>query len=400
MRDLALHLSPVAMLTVAFPLAAWRIGAAEAGGVPLTALLLATSLTVPWLSQAVCTPLYRGLGALLPGGDHRALGERFCEVWPWMFLQSLAAVLVLAVPVHLVLRWPAGAAAAFLTLCVLHVAFTQALVLTNVTRRRDRWALAWAAYAAALLAAPTAWFLPPVAGLLALAPALRPHLPRLRHAERAPLADTARDLLRGLLLGAVLWADKVVFLLVADGRLPVTVVFVALLPTVVATNHYFVRLAPAFDAAVLRVRQAMEHEPYRVLAVRSAELSATVRGTLVRTAATGAALTAAEVAAVAVLAPGWLPLLAAVAVASWAFLVLSVLCYKIDYIGERGTAQLLGAVHLAVCAVAFALAPTAPAAYAWIALAEAAVLVVAVRLCLRHWQDAEYTLFWRHATAW
>ena len=49
-----LVLSPVLLLTFIFPVAVARISGTQVGGVALTTLLLASSITVPWLSMAVC----------------------------------------------------------------------------------------------------------------------------------------------------------------------------------------------------------------------------------------------------------------------------------------------------------------------------------------------------------
>jgi len=60
--EVVLHLWPVGVLTVIYPIASRDMAGYEVGGVALTSLLLAVSLTVPWLSQGVCMPLYMALG--------------------------------------------------------------------------------------------------------------------------------------------------------------------------------------------------------------------------------------------------------------------------------------------------------------------------------------------------
>lgn len=64
-RELLLHLAPVGLLMVIYPIAAQRIDT-SVGGTPLLTILLASSVTVPWLSQSACLPLYRAVGDLLP----------------------------------------------------------------------------------------------------------------------------------------------------------------------------------------------------------------------------------------------------------------------------------------------------------------------------------------------
>src|SRR4051794_14619570 len=105
----------------------------------------------------------------------------------------------------------------------------------------------WTAYAAVLFVAPTLWMLPPLAGIVVLLVPLRRHPRQLAAPLVLDRRDVASDLVRGLLLGAVLWADKFVFLLVAGRDFAVDVVFLALLPAILAYNAYFVLFAPRFD---------------------------------------------------------------------------------------------------------------------------------------------------------
>ena len=98
--------------------------------------------------------------------------------------------------------------------------------------------------------------------------------------------------------------------------------------------------------------------------------------------------------------PGSLSLVWPVAAASWLFMMVTVLCYKLDYIGQRTGAQVISAAHLALCLAAFGLGPNAATAFAWVALGDAVVFAIALRACLASWRHSAYTLFWRHAIAW
>jgi hypothetical protein len=398
--EMALHLSPVVLLTLVFPIASARIADAQVGGAGLTVLLLASSLTVPWLSQAVCLPMYRAIGPLMHEGDMDKIQRRFVEVWPTVFLQCLPVVALFAVPVQLAMGWPVPALGVYVVLCVLHLAFAQSLVVINVARRRVQWAIAWACYAAALFLFPTLWYLPPLVGLFSQLVLMRRHLRRLRRPVWLERTDVALDLGRGLLLGSVLWSDKLMLFLKSGGVFEVSIVFLALLPAILAYNYYFVRLAPIFDGSVEAVRTAMEREAHRVLIRRSTALSAVVTASIGRTALMGAAFGLVVTGLVGVNAPTSAPLVAAVSVASWLFMMNTVLCYKLDYIGQKAQAQAFSAVHLAACLVAFLLLPVGPSLYAWLIGIESLLFVAALQACLAQWSSAEYALFWRHATAW
>ena len=56
-----LYVSPVALLTTIFPIVTPTINRYNLDGVPLIQVILAASITVPWLSQAACLPLYRAI---------------------------------------------------------------------------------------------------------------------------------------------------------------------------------------------------------------------------------------------------------------------------------------------------------------------------------------------------
>ena len=398
--ELLLHLSPVALLTLVFPIVSERISEVRIGGVGLSALVLAASLTVPWLSQAVCMPLYRGVGALSDGKDVDALRARFLAVWPLLALRALPVVAVFAVPVQLVMGWSLTALGAYLAMCVLQLLFAQSLVLSNMLGHRWSWAAAWTAYALVLLLVPQLWALPPLVGLITQLVPMRRQLRHLGTRVVLDRRDVAGDLRRGLLMGAVLWADKLVFFLAAGDRFAVDTVFLALLPAVLAYNVYFVVLAPVFDASVRSLRTAMEDAPLAQLTRYSRSMWEVVCDSIARTALAGAALGLSVTALVGLVEPAAVDLTATVAVASWLFMMTTVVCYKLDYVGQRTLAQVVGGLHLAATVVAFLVLPAGSVVYSALIAVEAVLFLVALRSCLDHWRRPEYTLFWRHATSW
>ncbi|MBV8992983.1 MAG: hypothetical protein JO287_04595 [Pseudonocardiales bacterium] len=396
--QLVLHLWPVGILTLIYPIASQRMAGAAVSGVPLTSLLLAVSLTVPWLSQGVCMPLYRAIGPLIPEGDAEEIRHRFCEVWPLTFAQSLPTILLFAVPVQVATQWSMKTMSAYVVLCVLDLAFAQSLVVTNMGHRRFGWALAWTGYATPLLVFPTAWYLPPLLGLV-------PQLILMRRFLRVrPLAldliEVLRDVVRGLLLGSVLWADKLFYFLKDGNHFAVETVFLALLPAVLAYNYYFIRLAPGFDSSVASLRIAMEKEPIRKLGEYAQKLFARVQAAILRTAFAGALLSFSISWAMINFTPDHAGLIAGMATASWLFMMTTVLCYKIDYIGQHRASQGLSGAHLLLCGVAFVAMPAGSGLYFALAGFELLLFFVALRVCLTAWRTPEYTFFWRHATAW
>jgi len=148
------------------------------------------------------------------------------------------------------------------------------------------------------------------------------------------------------------------------------------------------------------MRAAMENEPVHRLHHHSTGLARTVTWTISRTALAGAVIGFVLTSLVAASRPEVAGLTAAVSVASWAFMMTTVVSYKLDYIGQRGLAQLFGVLHLAACVVAFTVMTPGATLYLVLAGVELVLLALALRSCMQHWGTPEYTLFWRHATSW
>jgi hypothetical protein len=398
--ELALYLSPVLLLSIAYPLASHRLAHDRIDGVPLTTLLLASSVTVPWLTQAVCLPLYRSIATDIDSGNAESVRTRFCEVWPSAFLESLPTIAVFAVPIAIATGWSATVLGVYVALCVLYVAFAQSLILSIVSRNRVLWAVAWASLAATLLLVPDLWFLPPVVALATQVLPLRHRLHRMVRALSIQPVELAGDLLRGLLLGSVLWADKFLLFMTDGSHFHVTTVYLGLLPAILVYNYYFVRLAPRLDVSVGELRDAMELDSSETLTARSAAVAAYVGYSLNRTGVVGAVMVLGLSVVTAEVAPSSVGLIAAVAIASWFFVMTTLLCYKLDYIGQRKLAQGYSAAHLVACVVIFSLVAVGPVLYVWLIGIEAVIFCAALTSVRSHWRSSEYNLFWRHATAW
>lgn len=403
---LLLYLSPVLLLNAVYPLVSPAMAGVDIGGVPMTFVVLASSVTVPWLAQAACLPIYRVLGDVMAGKNAGEITRRFAQFWPGIFVQSLPLVAVFAIPLWLMTGWSWTAIAHYAGLCVLHLLFVQSLVLANVNNRRGLWAIAWSGYAASLFLAPTVWWLPPVVGTLTQIVAMGSGLRHLGVTEHLGARVFTADLGRGLLMGAVLWADKYILFLVTGGAFEVVAVFAAMLPAVIAYNFYFVHLAPGVDRALDNLHRDIATAPMVALRGSSGRLVRVLDRSVVLTGAIAALLTLSVSLIVTGLDPETTRLTVAAALASWAFMTLTLLNYELDFIGEKVTPQIVGGIHLAVCALAFAggaqlIAGSLHAgSYLLLGAADFVFIAVAWTLYKRHWSQPEYTLFWRHATTW
>jgi hypothetical protein len=393
------QLSPVIFLSLAYPLATGRLSAVDVGGLPFPRLLLATSITAPWLSQIVCMPLFTTLSPHAADGDPRQLRVRALEAWPWTFTATIPAVIVLVVPVWLTEHWRLSAVLAYAILCLLNAAFAQSLVYSVVSRHSVLWLTGWAAYALALFVVPQLWFLPPVAGMflqvlyLAWQTRFSPlHFFKPDH--------VTRNLGKGAMLGCLLWSDKYLYFLRFPHSFNAGVLFGAMVPAIVAYNFYFALLAPRTDGLVGSVRQAMAVAPISRLRQECNALSSHIRGSTARAGLLCALLSMVAVSFFALIIPSDRLAAGSEMLACWCFVMGSLACYKLAYLGHGRLAYGYGALHLLLASAVFAVSTSGPDVYLMLAAVELLLVTLVLRLCLRGWDQPEFMLFWRDAMRW
>jgi hypothetical protein len=396
---LASQLSPVIFLSMAYPFAAGRLQAVDVGGLPFHELLLATSITAPWLSQVVCMPLFSALSADRGRDGDGRLCARALEAWPASFSAAIPVVAILVIPVALTEHWDLSATLVYATLCLLNAAFAQSLVYSIVSRHGVLWVLGWAAYATALFTVPRLWFLPPIAGLLlqALFLGWRTRLLPLRLVLPERLLAS---LGKGALIGCLLWSDKYLYFLRFPHGFDSALLFGAMLPAIIAYNFYFALLAPRTDGLVASVRGAMSDAPVAKLREECSTLSSHIRVSAAQTSFLCALLSVGSVLYLTVADPGSAFPAGCEMLACWCFVMGSLACYKLAYLGQDRLAYSYGGVHLALAAVAFGIAPSGPDVYLALAAAELVLVSLVLRTCLRGWDRPEFMLFWRHAIRW
>lgn len=412
MRHVGSQLVPVVALSLVYPLAQGRLTLDSVGGTDLRTLLLSVSLTVPWLGQTVCMPLYDSITSTVPqpAADRAVLARALADRLPGVFAAGAVITAGVTGAVTAVLGWSATAALAFLALALLHVLFMQLLVLVVLGRRPALWAASWLAYAAAVLLVPDLWWLPPLVAASLLAAALVRDLPSRPVPVRTP--DVATEFAKGALLGAVLWADKLVLFLRDPSSFPATVAFASLVPALITYNYYFGRVAPQVDALVATLRSSMQGDVPAVYAEHKRTLTVFVAESTKTVLLLGAALTSTG-ALVLPLVTGQLTATAVGAGADastavtigmllcgWVAVIVTLLAYKLAYLGRHSTAYgfcaAYGAANLVCTLAGAALAPT----YVALTVLGLGVLVPLLQTCMRHWQHPDYSLFWRNAVSW
>ena len=191
--------------------------------------VLSVSVAVPWLSQIIGTPVYRLLGDSIGRGP-RAVLERYCSIWPALFLWALVPTALEILVMATVTGWNLHVMGVHTALLLLHVVFVQSLIVADVSGRRRLWSVGWLFYAVALLAEPTWWYLPPLLGTLSQVLSMGRSLGRILRPRAVSTGILVQDMLRGAILGGVLWSDKFFLFLGAGRDFDVALVYLCLQP--------------------------------------------------------------------------------------------------------------------------------------------------------------------------
>lgn len=397
-KSLLAQLTPVVCLSIAYPMAGHRLETARVGSVSLSTLVLAGSLITPWLSQTVCSPLYKVLSASSPADQTASLHSRWLAAWPLAAGAALLIATLFGFTTGTLLGWDRRTSCALAALCGLNALLSQSMVVAIMQHNYLSWAAAWAAYAFALVAMPTWWFLPPMAGLLTQLGYLAARRPAvLRPTFNRTLIY---DLAKGFLIGAVLWSDKLFFFLKEPLRFHALLVFLAILPAIVSYGYYFVRLAPSLDLLVAEMRTTMERDPLARSAIRLTELVRQAELSITKATCTASALCLASVTIVSIVTPSVSMLYAAMAVASTNFLVITIFLYKLDYVGRTDLVYWFAGAHFLLVSLVFFFASPGVMTYLTLSALSVLITLLVARSALSAWRAPEYSFFWRYATSW
>lgn len=390
-------MSPTILLMSVFPLVIATLNSTDIGGVPAERVLLAVSVSVPWLSQAVCIAFYRHFWDLEDQRKTYQVAPRMFSRWPEIMVATLPVSVIFTAAVALITDWPLITLAYVGAGMLLHSLFAQSLVLVNQTRNDTLWVVSWVLYALVVLVAPTFWLLAPVFGMLPniLIVALRGA--RIHRPSWAELGQHLVDTGRGFLTGSVLWADKFVLLLVVGTVYDIYVLYIALIPAVLAYSYYFAQLAPNFDLAVEKADAAIHHGTMKELRGRTSLVADVVAHAVARTVAV-AWVIALTLAVVIQLIPGAPRLPLELVVVPIGALVVTILSYQLEYIGHRGTASLLSGLHL-LAVLSLAVIPV-PLALPLVLAADVAISIAGYVRIRQVWGSMPYQMFWRFATQW
>ena len=389
-------MSPTVLLMATFPLVITTINSTSIAGVPAGQVLLAISVSVPWLSQAVCVAFYRHFWDLKDQRATNQVAERIFARWPEIILATLPVSAFFTAVIAVVTQWPP-----FVLLCVgigmlLNSLFAQSQVLINQTRNDGLWVVSWALYTLVVIVAPQLWLLAPVVGMIpnVVIIAVRGrgfHRPTLRE-----MVEHLTDTWRGFLTGSVLWADKFVLLLMAGTLVDILNLYIALIPAMLAYAYYFAQLAPNFDLAVAKADGSIQKGSIDELRRRSAQVSDVVAHAVARTVAIAAVSALALVIILEIV--DWQPVEPALIIVQIGSLVIAILAYQLEYIGHRAFAGALAGLHL-ISVMSLTVLPL-PTATALIIAADVVLAIIGYARMRQVWGSVAYQMFWRFATQW
>ncbi|EJN86154.1 putative membrane protein [Actinomyces naeslundii str. Howell 279] len=284
-------------------------------------------------------------------------------------------------------------------LLLLHVVFVQSLIVADVSGRRRLWSVGWLFYAVALLAEPTWWYLPPLLGTLSQVPSMGRSLGRILRPRAVSTGILVQDMLRGGILGGVLWSDKFFLFLGAGRDFDVALVYLCLQPAVVAYCYYFAVTAPRVNTEIALFQTVLKREGMTSLRDRGRTLRRLLDASLIRACVVGVAGVIVVICSMALIAPEQVVLVLKVCLSSTLFTVLTLLCYEIDHIGDSTSALLLSGIHVAVAA-ALLLRVAGTGAYLPLAGVDLALCALGLLLYRKRWASPEYSFFWGKAMSW
>ena len=393
-----LGMSPAILLGLSFPFVSQKMAASTIDGTGLPVIVLSVSVAVPWLSQIIGTPVYRLLGDSIGRGPRTVL-ERYCSIWPALFLWALVPTALEVLVVAAVTGWNPHVIGVHTTLLLLHVVFVQSLIVADVSGRRRLWSVGWLFYAVALVVEPTWWYLPPLLGALSQVLFMGRPLGKALRPRSVSTGILVQDMLRGAVLGGVLWSDKYFLFLGAGRDFDVALVYLCLQPAVVAYCYYFAVTAPRVNTEIAMFQTVLKREGMASLRDRGRILRRLLDASLIRACVVGVGGVIVVICSMALIAPERVLTVLEVCGSSTLFTVLTLLSYEIDHIGDSTAALLLSGVHVAIAA-AVLLRVASTGAYLPLAGVDLALCALGLLLYRKRWAAPEYSFFWGKAMSW
>lgn len=259
---ITMQLYPLLLLTPIFLLVSPMIALTNVAGVPLSQLLVASAVLGPLLTQAVAGPVFSSLDRI-PAGDSRAISAATLRSMPSALLISAPFVLLVAWALSTTTHTSPGGTLALAGLLEVNILFAASLVPAFSLRSGSLLALGWTSYGAALYYVPTLWWAPAITGFLSqlIIAAIRSRL-RLHDAPLASAKEMALGAVRGISAALPLWGLPIALYLQNPSHFASGVIFVAMVPALVAYHVYFSTVAVPIWRMLDRVRALLATRTY------------------------------------------------------------------------------------------------------------------------------------------
>lgn len=392
--SLAIHMSPVILLSAAFPTISEELATVSVGGITIDRIILAGAVVTPWLSQAFTAPFYLEYDKYDPGSAV-SVARHVLSRWPMIALGCVPIAVVVALLETMLLGWSPMAGLALGVMLMLNVLFGQSLTAAYMRRSSVLLGYAWVIYAIALVAAPALWWFPPVAGLLSQVLVMLVQARGVPAPQRAP--RQAVGAVRGALTASAIWALPCVMFIREPSTFPAAVVFASLIPAVIVYQIFFLCVSDNLSGRIKALQWTLENDPAPLARTKSTDVFKFLRRSTFGLLLTGVLLGVAAVNTVAVLAPQHTLTFAGLTTASLAGSYATLHSYKLDLLQHRKYSLFSSAGVLASLVGAFiiGLSPTGLLAVVCVASVVGAVLMVSEAHA--RWRSGVYELFWSKA---
>lgn len=394
---ISVQLYPLLLLAPIFFLVSPAIASSSVAGVPLSQLLIASAVFGPLLTQSVSGPVFRSLDRI-PAGDARGISAATLRSMPSALLVSAPFVLMVAWALSAIMHTGSNGYVALVGLLEVNMLFAASLVPAFSLRSGSLLALGWTSYGAALYYFPTVWWAPAIAGFLSqlIIAAIQSRL-KLRGASLASARAMALGAIRGIAAALPLWGLPIALFLQEPSRFASGIVFVALVPALIANHIYFSTVAIPIWRTLDRVRGLLATRPYREAQADVIGVARKARFGEWRVIAVVLGSIGVTAPFVAIELPTETRFIVALVVASGLSVIVMAQVCRLSMLRTAASTYLVAAVLglTMMASIVFGLNTVQLlVAYAFACLACSAVVSAANR---RVWHRPEHALFWRTA---
>lgn len=395
--QMLVNMAPTALLMMVFPMILETLG-------QQITMVLMVAITVPWASSAAVQPVYAPL-ARVSRNNRAAFYREFCRIWPVVTLLALIPILFFSVVMFIIAgNWGASQSSLYFVGLLANVIFAHSLIPAQETKRLNFMFAGWVLYAIGLFLMPSLWYLVPLLGVIPQLVLMGANTTGLLQPIKIQPKEALRDTFYGFANGSVLWADKFFLIAFIPGNEDIMLVYVALVPIVIALAVYYTTQYPVLTNTFQRLIMGVNNTPLNRLGqdVERARnsLSYSVMGTVCVSVIAGLGI---------MLASGWIGLQHnAMSLVLFALppmlLTLHLTILQLSQMENNRSAAVFSGTYGAIITIAFVLANVLGASQLYpliVALFAAGIVaLLAAARVQRGVSDAPYELFWQKAVAW